>query len=81
MAERRSLPEVPVEDIAPWLDGVEFPARRVDLVAAALRRDAPDWILERLGRLPDGRYDAVGDVCRQRDRAARSGGSGGEGGI
>ncbi|HET7653389.1 MAG TPA: DUF2795 domain-containing protein [Acidimicrobiales bacterium] len=81
MAVRRSLPEVPEGDVAPWIDGVEFPARRVDLVAAALRRDAPDWVVERLGRLPEERFDAVDDVCRGRERAARSGGSGGEGGI
>ncbi len=81
MVVRRPLPEIPVDEVAPWIDGVVFPARRLDLVAAALRQGAPDWVVERLGRLPEERYDAVDDVCRRRERAARSGGSGGEGGI
>ncbi len=55
--------------LRPWLDDVEFPARPLSLLATALRRPAPDSVVEHLGRLPDGTYRDVAEVSAARPDA------------
>lgn len=43
-------------DLARHLEGSVFPADRDALVASARRRHAPDALIDRLSRLPDGTY-------------------------
>ncbi|HET6522284.1 MAG TPA: DUF2795 domain-containing protein [Geminicoccaceae bacterium] len=44
------------------LGGVDFPARKRDLVDHARRKDADEAVIEVPGRLPDREYRSMADV-------------------
>ena len=45
-----------------WIEDVEFPATKLDLIDAAGATDAPQAEIERLQRLSRERYESRGDV-------------------
>ncbi|MFL6114323.1 MAG: DUF2795 domain-containing protein [Catenulispora sp.] len=51
-------------ELARWLQPSAFPADRERLLASAADTNAPDWVAERLGKLPDGTYQNVQDLWR-----------------
>ncbi len=40
------------DDVRRYIEGADYPTRAQDLLAAARSDDAPEGVLERLGRLP-----------------------------
>jgi len=50
--------------IQKFLDGVDYPASRDDIVSAAEESGADDRVLEVLRALPEGDYDAPTAVSR-----------------
>lgn len=51
-------------ELARWLQPSAFPADRERLLASAEDTNAPDWVAESLGKLPDGTFQNVQDVWR-----------------
>lgn len=51
-------------DIQQYLKGVDYPARRDDLIAAAERNGAPEETLEILHRLPGDRFEGPPGVMK-----------------
>lgn len=47
-----------------YLSGIEYPASKDDIVATAKQESAPDDVLEALGNIPDGDYDAPTAVTK-----------------
>lgn len=45
-----------------YLDGIEYPAHKKDLLRFAREHDAPEDVLEDLNRLPDQRFDDWNEV-------------------
>jgi hypothetical protein len=45
-----------------WIDRMEFPTTKLDLIDAAEDADAPQAEIERLQRLSRERYESRGDV-------------------
>ena len=51
-------------DVQKHLAGVDYPASRDDLVAAARSNGAPGELVERIASLPDEQYEAPTDVTK-----------------
>jgi hypothetical protein len=51
-----------MEAHASWIEHVEFPATKLDLIDAAGAADVPQAEIERLQRLSRERYESRGDV-------------------
>jgi hypothetical protein len=51
-----------MEAVSGWMEDVEFPATKLDLIDAAGASDAPQDDIERLQRLSRERYESRGDV-------------------
>ena len=51
-----------MEAASDWIDGVEFPATKVDLIDAAEVGGAPDDLLERLQRLGREQYESRAEL-------------------
>jgi hypothetical protein len=51
-------------ELARWLQPSAFPADRERLLYSAEDTNAPDWVTELLGKLPDGTYQNVQDIWR-----------------
>jgi hypothetical protein len=47
-----------------YLKGVDYPARKEDLLAGARRNGAPQGVTEALERLPGDRFEGPDDVMR-----------------
>ncbi|MBW3622037.1 MAG: DUF2795 domain-containing protein [Armatimonadetes bacterium] len=45
-----------------YLDGIEYPAHKRDLMRYARDHDAPEDVMEDLNRLPDQRFDTWAEV-------------------
>jgi Protein of unknown function (DUF2795) len=52
-----------------WLDAVEFPATKVELIDAAASGDATQETIERLQRLGREQYESPSDVEAELDRS------------
>jgi hypothetical protein len=67
---RRFAPTLPPDwepRLKATLAGTAYPARWLDVLAVILRSQAPDWMIELIGRLPEVDYagpDAIVDRCR-----------------
>ncbi len=53
---------VTIQQIGEMLLQSAFPATREELLAAMLRLDAPEEVLERLKHIPDDRYGSINSV-------------------
>ena len=53
---------VTVQQIGEMLTRVDFPATREELIAALVRLQAPEEVIERLGHIPEYRYGSVNTV-------------------
>ncbi|QTP55067.1 DUF2795 domain-containing protein [Billgrantia sulfidoxydans] len=51
-------------NITHHLQGVDFPARRDDLIAQAQANGAEDEVLEVVRRLPEQEYESMADVTK-----------------
>lgn len=51
-------------DIEKHLKGVDYPARKEDLLQAAQSNDAPDNVLTEVRNLPQRLYDGPSDVMK-----------------
>jgi hypothetical protein len=49
-------------ELARWLNPSAFPGDRQSLIDAAKENQAPDSVLEKLSRLPEGKYENVNEV-------------------
>ncbi|MDM7892891.1 DUF2795 domain-containing protein [Curtobacterium caseinilyticum] len=47
-----------------YLSGIDYPASKEDIVSTAKQESAPDDVLEALGNIPDGDYDAPTAVTK-----------------
>src|SRR4051794_3718782 len=71
---RRRLASLPPDweaQLRALLSAVPFPARWLDVLAAALRNDGDDWVIELVGRLPEVDFttiDAIVELCRPQVR-------------
>lgn len=45
-----------------YIQDLEFPATRDEIVSHAREKGAPNQVIERLQKLPDQEYDSMGDV-------------------
>ena len=53
---------VPEPDILEILDGVEFPASKVDLISYAYDQDASEEAVEMIRAMPDSSFNHLNDV-------------------
>jgi hypothetical protein len=49
-------------DVSRWIEGVEFPATKLDLIDAAEERDAPQDVIERLQALEQEQYESADEL-------------------
>lgn len=71
------------QDIQNYLSGVNYPARRDELVNAAERNNAPDDVMRQLREMPDQRFEQpteVQEILRQRTGGGQQGRQAGGGG-
>jgi hypothetical protein len=67
---RRFAPTLPPDwepQLRDTLAAAPYPARWLDVLAVVLRRQAPDWMIELIGRLPEVDYagpEAIVERCR-----------------
>ena len=54
-----------MDDAASYLDEVDFPATKDELIAAAVDADAPQEVIERLQQLRREQYDTPGELERE----------------
>ena len=47
-----------------YLNGVDYPCDKQDLIEFAEDQDAPDYVLEILEQIPEREYQSAGDVTR-----------------
>lgn len=52
------------ESLLNFIDGIEYPARKRDLLRFAREHDAPDDALAALERLPDESFDSWDEVAQ-----------------
>jgi hypothetical protein len=57
-----------MEDVGSWIDDLDFPAKKLDLIGAAETADAPQDELERLQRLGREQYDSRDEVEAELER-------------
>ena len=51
--------------ISEYIDDVEYPARKPELIEVARRNEAPGEVVEALSRLPERRYDSFDEVMAE----------------
>jgi hypothetical protein len=51
-----------MEHITRYLEGVEYPATKEELIDAAIEADAPQDVVERLQQLSREQYDGLGEL-------------------
>ncbi|MBP1473647.1 DUF2795 domain-containing protein [Frateuria sp. MAH-13] len=51
-------------NVQKYLSGVNYPAKKQDLVEAARRNDAPDEVMQTIGKLPEDHYGGPQDVMK-----------------
>jgi hypothetical protein len=49
--------------VQPFLEGVEYPVTKLDLIGHAESRGAPNEIIEDLQALPGEQYESAGEVA------------------
>ena len=52
------------EDIEKYFSGVQFPAKKQDLINTARENNAPDSVMNVMEKLPDRVYNSADDVVR-----------------
>jgi Protein of unknown function (DUF2795) len=57
-----------MEGVDGWIDGLDFPAKKLDLIDAAETAEAPQEELERLQRLGREQYDSRDEVEAELER-------------
>jgi hypothetical protein len=57
-----------MEAVGGWIDDLDFPVKKLDLIGAAETADAPQEELERLQRLGREQYDSRDDVAAELER-------------
>lgn len=50
------------DDAQQYLEGVEYPASKEDVISAAKNNDAPESLIEMLGNLPRPEFSSVEEV-------------------
>jgi Protein of unknown function (DUF2795) len=58
--------------VAEWLEQVDFPARKEDLIEHARRYQADKDVMNVLDRLPQGEYSSIADLRRAVGKAVES---------
>ena len=61
--EQHQQPVNPIQ-IQKFLDGVNYPASKQDLIDTARKQGAGDHVIETLKRMPDKRYGSPVDVSQ-----------------
>jgi hypothetical protein len=51
-------------NVARYLSGIDFPARKADLINHAKRNGAEDEVLQTLEELPEGEYQDMAEVMQ-----------------
>ena len=51
-------------NVAHFLEGIDFPANKGDLIACAEQNGAPDAVIDVLNALPDEEFQSMADVMR-----------------
>ena len=65
--------ESSIEDVRPYIEDADYPARAQDLLAAAQSSDAPEEIVERLGQLPtNDQFSDPDEVLEELEKAEGS---------
>jgi hypothetical protein len=60
------------EDARQYFEGVDYPASKEDLSAAAEANDAPDWLVDRIGTLGRAEYSSLEDIVEELHASPRS---------
>ena len=65
------------EDVSQYIQGVDYPTRAQDLLAAARSSDAPEGVLERLEQLPtNAQFSDPDEVANELENLQETGGQG-----
>lgn len=56
-------------DVESYLNGVDYPATKQDLIDMANENDAPDEIMARLDMISDKEYSSPADVSKETSKA------------
>jgi hypothetical protein len=51
-------------NVAHYLKGIGFPAKKKDLISQARKNDADQNVIQELDRMPDQEYGNMGDVMK-----------------
>lgn len=51
-------------NIAKYLKGMDFPAKKDDLVSQAKKNDADNTVIETINKMPDKEYGDMSDVMK-----------------
>ena len=60
-------------DAPRYLEGVEWPASKEDLISAAEKNDAPEELSQRIGTLGRPTFDSADDVVAELEASPTSG--------
>jgi hypothetical protein len=61
---KKSQREIGITDVQKYIDGIDFPAGKNELLDHARQKDAPDEILELMKNFPSQQYGSPTDVSR-----------------
>lgn len=65
--------EIDAEDARRYFEGLDYPASKESVAAAAQENDAPDELVERLRTLPTPEFSSPDHVVEELDAAPRGG--------
>ncbi len=57
-----NLEGIDIDEVASFVEGVDFPATKQEILDMAFANGAPEYILDFLDLLPDEEYESISDL-------------------